>query len=338
VSKSRDFSTVPIRAIWDDSLSGLDLRVLICISLHDGMSLRKGSGAGCYATNDTLQKEIRCSYTSLSKSITRLVEKGYLQRERQADKKSRTTLRVIFHAEDSCSFEQLTDDEIVGETDNHFPETVARSSNYPDETVAGSGNQKPKLVVHDFSETRGNLPKTDTQKITLNYVKDIVETLEKDSAEAARFASREQLDELESKHGAGGLLAMFERAFSDDPAALDLNLCSEWLNATWESWGGVNEGIAQQALRLSEMVELYQQFASDAPDPNAIDDPDLIQTFWKCGGTTGRRELIARHGMTVGELQRFSTGNANLPSKKITALAKSIRSRLAAEPRRAVAS
>ena len=82
--KERLFFTGSVNIIRDSRPSGLDLRVYACVSLHDGMSLLKSSGRGCYATFATLTAEIGCDAANLSRSLKRLVEWGYLTEERQA--------------------------------------------------------------------------------------------------------------------------------------------------------------------------------------------------------------------------------------------------------------
>lgn len=113
MARKRDFSTVPVRIFNDPRPSALDLRTLACVSMHDGMSLKKGTGRGCYATFATLTAELGCDASNLSKSLRRLVDWGYLSEERQHDRR-RKSYRVIFDAEESWRNDQQSAGEIVG--------------------------------------------------------------------------------------------------------------------------------------------------------------------------------------------------------------------------------
>lgn len=98
--KTARFGAVPERAFSDTGLTALDLRILACVSMHDGRSLERG-GDGCYVKNEKLAAEVSCIPQSLSRSITRLVNLGYLVRERQSRerRRHRTTYRVVFDPE-----------------------------------------------------------------------------------------------------------------------------------------------------------------------------------------------------------------------------------------------
>jgi hypothetical protein len=89
----RLFSTAPITAMQDHELTGLDLRVLLWVSLHDGMSLLRGSGNGCYASNQTLFGEVGCNYSAGCRSLSKLVDRGHLVREAKG---RMTIFRVVF--------------------------------------------------------------------------------------------------------------------------------------------------------------------------------------------------------------------------------------------------
>lgn len=102
----RKFTTLPSRACCDTGLSALDLRCLAVISLYDGMSSARGRGAGCYARHDTLARTVGTDATNFSKALARLIERGYVVREQQAQDRRRSTLRVQFDPADSCPDDQ----------------------------------------------------------------------------------------------------------------------------------------------------------------------------------------------------------------------------------------
>jgi len=96
MTDTRIFSTIPANAIGDRTLTGLDLRCLAAISLHDGMSLIKKTGAGCYAALSTLARKAGTDVTNFSKSLSKLIKRGYVVKEPQLHDRRRSTLRVVF--------------------------------------------------------------------------------------------------------------------------------------------------------------------------------------------------------------------------------------------------
>lgn len=177
----RIFYCGPRRAIGDGRLSALDHRVLAVVALHDGMSLTKGKGAGCYATYRTLSAEVGCDYTNFSKSIARLLRWSYLVREPQVMDKRKFTLRVVYSGADSWQNDQQSCDRIVGETTNE-----------PSEIVGQHANCTAEIVGHEKSERRRNQPKTALHYISLKEELDSVETGKIDSAKqrCARFVDQ----------------------------------------------------------------------------------------------------------------------------------------------------
>lgn len=95
------FAPLPPRAIADDRLSGLDLRVLACIALHDRMSGKLKKGQGCTAGNRTLATEIGCDYSRLSACITKLGTLGYVEKTAHPLNRRQRVYRVIYTDDDS---------------------------------------------------------------------------------------------------------------------------------------------------------------------------------------------------------------------------------------------
>lgn len=92
-SKSKPiYAPLPARAVADDRLNGLPLRVLAAVALRDRLSIARG-GKGCFASNQVLCIDCRCDEATLSRAITQLVDLGYLHRE--GTQRSRV-LRVIY--------------------------------------------------------------------------------------------------------------------------------------------------------------------------------------------------------------------------------------------------
>ena len=113
----RIFTTAPSRLIADNELTALEMRVLLVVALHDGMSGVKGKGGGCYARHSNLAKLCRTDTTRFSKAVSRLIRLGYLVREPQLMDKRRFTLRVVYDEDDSWRTGLLSDGEIVDAVD-----------------------------------------------------------------------------------------------------------------------------------------------------------------------------------------------------------------------------
>jgi DNA-binding MarR family transcriptional regulator len=93
-----------MRALCDQDLSALDLRVLACIAYHDRLSLSRETGQGCVASHETLSDEVGCHYTNLSSAISKLKKLGYVQHAKSPDDGRRHVYRVPYDHEDSLSF------------------------------------------------------------------------------------------------------------------------------------------------------------------------------------------------------------------------------------------
>jgi DNA-binding MarR family transcriptional regulator len=215
VARERLFFTGSTNIIRDPRPSGLDLRVYGCVSLHDGMSLLKGAGRGCYATFATLTAEIGCDAANLSRSLKRLVEWGYLTEERQDDRR-RKTYRVVFETAETWRNRQQSPDEIVGNGES------------------GNGSYLPQTEQHYSS-----LKELDAfEKEKLN------------SSEEARFA-RCSPEKIEFSDNAGGQMARLERALSVGQV-VDRMAWYEWLeNQVGADDNPSNNG---RATRLSEKL------------------------------------------------------------------------------------
>ena len=168
--KKREFTTVPARAIGDVRLTALELRCLMVISLHDGMSLQRGTGAGCYARYSTLAELVQTDITNFSKAVSRLLSFGYVVRDKQATDKRRYTLRVV--------------------PDPMF-EKVGDTANYIDKQVGGQTNHSAEIVGERSLENDAIPPKPSPEYISLNEEIDFDESREIDSLERAQLADRE---------------------------------------------------------------------------------------------------------------------------------------------------
>ena len=197
MAKERLFFTGSVRIISDPRPSGTDLRVYACVSLHDGMSLVKGSGRGCYATFATLCAEVGCDPANLSRSLKRLVEWGYLREERQTDRR-RKTYRVTFESAESWqNRQQFECGQIV--------EKVGSA-------LRGNGRNPPQTEQH-YSSLK-ELDSSEEEKLN--------------SPEGARFAARGLGRKKDSPENVGARLATIERELKAGVAQNRLELVN-WI-------------------------------------------------------------------------------------------------------------
>jgi hypothetical protein len=222
-------------------LSGLQMRVLTCVAAHDRMSLAKGKGQGCRASNDRMREMIGCSYGKLCASLNELVTVGLLQREKVG---RHTIYRVIYNDDDVCLF---------GHTKG--PTKGDRTVQSPDATCD-----------HDYSESRRKADENTPQYIPLNGGRDFVETKEINSDNRRVFANAWhpggiicQLPDGFNGLPMGAQVSKFEAAFdrinrdvsvlSDD----ERKKCIDWLFGVSDDF--IDESFGQQAQRLLEEID-----------------------------------------------------------------------------------
>lgn len=265
--KARVFFTGSVRIIGETRLSATDLRVYAAVSLHDGMSKLKGSGGGCYASNLTLAGLVGCDYTTLSKSLKRLRELGYIEKEERPNDKRMAVYRVTFPDPDSWRNDQLstspathTEDaeaaatapEIVGETANNRPEIVGDAAQDAGKIVG----EREHLRHGDQTENRDHyIPlngELDSAKQQLHPVK------------RRDLSSREALQGVEGK-SPGELLAVWDREFKLRKSFLPLTFWRKILGHVEDLELSLPSGstLSRQARRLGEDLHA---FISDAEE------------------------------------------------------------------------
>lgn len=194
---------LPMRALIDDRLSGLELRALALYAFHDRLSLTRGSGQGCFASNRTLSIRLRCDYTSLSKVRTSLEKKGYIRLEARAGAKRLEVVRVIPDhladrpnpriartGMDDCEpwpFDQGYIGPRTIEAWNSEPLEIGELTNDAAPKVGEFTNSAEPIVGREISETRRNLPKTEAQYIPLKGEDTSLKGGENIQDEPARF-------------------------------------------------------------------------------------------------------------------------------------------------------
>ena len=87
------FAPVPARAMADEALSALDLRLLTALAAHDRFG---ANGIGCYAAHPRLAGLVKCHLKSLSRSLRVLAELGYIEGSQHQLNKRLRVYRVIY--------------------------------------------------------------------------------------------------------------------------------------------------------------------------------------------------------------------------------------------------
>ncbi|WP_422057974.1 hypothetical protein [Sphingomonas sp.] len=242
------FAPMPLRAMAAD-MSGLQLRVLLCVAAHDRLSLVTGKGQGCRASNDRMSAMIGCSYGKLCAALSSLTDAGFLQREKLG---RHTVYRIIYSDDDKCLF---------GHT--------SRAATC-DQTV----QREAATCDRDFRQSSETATETPSQYIPLNGGIHSVETGEYNSPEGARLTSRDsasnrnalavEAERLGRKalHRDGEplheTLAKFERQWKKDWTAYRGKLVEwrDWLADQSEFAASEGDGVLSAwAMRLSETVD-----------------------------------------------------------------------------------
>lgn len=221
------FAPAPLRAIAMD-LSGLDLRVLMCVAAHDRMSLVTGKGQGCRASNERMKEMIGCNFSRLCSTLTRLVDLALLQKEKLG---RHTVYRVIYIDDDKLLFGNVSGRSIGCE--------------------AASG-QAP-MRCRAFGENDSFAPENGSQYIPLNGGRDSVETGEDNSSEDARFAARRSA-KIEYADNTGAQLANLERRLNQGRSVAKV----EWYRYLLSIIDQGEETFAGWATRLADKLELSE--------------------------------------------------------------------------------
>ena len=141
------FAPVPPRAIGDSRLTGLELRVLACIALHDRLSGPRQAGRGCIAGNARLAAMIGCDYSRLSTAITKLVKLGYVEREPDPQNRKGRIYRVVYNPTDVALVGTVCQPaNHCGSADDE-PSIVCQPANH-----CGSANDEPSIVCQPANQ------------------------------------------------------------------------------------------------------------------------------------------------------------------------------------------
>lgn len=132
------FCPDPPRAMADQRLSSLDIRVLMAISFHDRFSK---NGVGCTAGHGRLASLVGCHLKSLSRSIKTLAECGYVGgRANPLNPKSRCYF-VIYNSTDEAIMKTVKGNQPVTYTGNEAATYSAPIGNQFVPESGGIGNR-----------------------------------------------------------------------------------------------------------------------------------------------------------------------------------------------------
>lgn len=215
------YAPLPARAIGDKRLSGLHLRVLAAIALHDRLSGARGQGQGCWASNKRLAEVASCNYSNLSTACTDLSRFGYLERSTHPLNKRLRIYRVVYDDGDHEAAHSLPNDKLS--------------------KPSSDGN-----VCHDFGESEQNQSVNDVEYIPQKR-EHITQKREIDSAKAASPS-----DGAGKSQNLGGELAKIERTIKAGEF-VDHQWLSNYLTEIVESLEFEDPNHQRAARMLEEM-------------------------------------------------------------------------------------
>jgi DNA-binding MarR family transcriptional regulator len=195
------FAPIPVRAMADERLSSLDLRVLMAVAAHDRLGK---NGIGCFASNTRLASLVRCHLKSLSRSLSTLAKCGYLEGYDNPLNK-RTRIHRILYTDDDAQLmkaitsrkgnEIVTNDPAIG---NEIATENPPIGNKLAPNARRIGNHVSENAFSDQQDTHGN----------------IFCEAEKKSSETDIINSGEPAPSPEKTLSDGERLARIERQFS----------------------------------------------------------------------------------------------------------------------------
>jgi len=141
------FSPIPFRAITDRRLKRADLAVLGVIAVHDRFNT---NGRGCYVARDRLVFLTGLSVGAFSRSVSKLLELGYISAQRGPKDGRRRVFRVIYTKEDGFLFSKKSNP-----TGNKVP-------------GAKKGSTKKGAQTATYSNEVGDIEKTELSENVSN--------------------------------------------------------------------------------------------------------------------------------------------------------------------------
>lgn len=156
------FSPIPQRALCDDRLTLLDLRVLGAIASHDRFN---ANGQACWASNERLAAVLKCHPNSLTRVITRLIKFGYVKDlgTRPGKRRSRARFLTVIYTElDLEAFSVRPDPAQIPAEEDELPappETTAPAEVNPGGLVEPNPVGLPNREGRNCAEALGSADK-----------------------------------------------------------------------------------------------------------------------------------------------------------------------------------
>jgi len=141
------FGGLPFRAVADGELTALDLRVLAIIAAHDGFNKNR---RGCFASHKRIASLAGAHYKSTARSITKLIERDYLDASQQGGDGRLRVYRVIYSEADHDAFR--------GDGRTHAPAKPLKSVT---EVVTDHSRKSVTEAVTDFSDNEAEIGNRD---------------------------------------------------------------------------------------------------------------------------------------------------------------------------------
>jgi hypothetical protein len=124
MTSKKAFGPVPMRAIADEDLTALDLRVLTLVAYRDRFSK---NGIGCFEEISEMKKRLGGipHEKSISRSLGKLFDRGYITRDRHPEKRRLMVYKGIYAEADFATVKRSTTREPVTEpVTDHADEPV----------------------------------------------------------------------------------------------------------------------------------------------------------------------------------------------------------------------
>lgn len=162
-----NYAPYPLRALRDQRLTGLHLRVLGVIAAHDRLNK---NGQGCRAGNKRLAELSGCHLKSLSPALKALAELGYIEANTNPLNRRSRIYTVIYTDEDAESFgfkkrsgtEQHTGDQVA-----HIEGGIGNDQ--PTQNM-GIGNDQPTQTIDNSLNSNGNTNRIYSVKQKIDFV------------------------------------------------------------------------------------------------------------------------------------------------------------------------
>ncbi len=237
------FAPLPARAIGDDRLTGLHMKALAAVAMHDRLNR---NGQGCWAGQKRLAAEICCNYSNLSTALRDLVKWDYLEKHKHPVDGRLTAFTVIYTDADKALVKgehslpidkQPTSPKVCPETNN------------PHEIVCPEGRDSLPADLPSHSNNKDSAPLR--KKINAG------EPTKRNTPEGASPNGDRQAgnwDELDD----GAKLGIIERALKNGTEELDLSKMLTILEDIGDAHEGIKDDpLAGWAYRLYEEVSAF---------------------------------------------------------------------------------